>query len=344
MTSLPQGPNRLRLHNRVRVLEMLLERGRVSRAEIAEHTGISKVTTTLIVNELVEEGLLHEVSKTEGIVGRPAGLVELRPAIGNVVGFDVQPQALGLIQGNLRGEILKEETFVLEGSITKAILRQLETLDSLKQVVVAVPAPVGEDGLPQPPNSVPEFDAEKVLAWGRRRGVEVVLENDVKLGAVAEHRAGAASQNDNFALLAERASGIGLGLLLGGQLYRGERGFGGEIALVRWPQGRKLTPLEELPPPQRETALAQLVSGLAVALDLSLLVVHQDSAGALSLDLNAALQELVPPNVQVVKSKLGERAPVLGAFLEATRLAQAQLLHCVTVSAPLALPKGRSTR
>ncbi|MER3482653.1 MAG: hypothetical protein C4332_05380, partial [Meiothermus sp.] len=147
MTSLPQGPNRLRLHNRVRVLEMLLERGRVSRAEIAEHTGISKVTTTLIVNELVEEGLLHEVSKTEGIVGRPAGLVELRPAIGNVVGFDVQPQALGLIQGNLRGEILKEETFVLEGSITKAILRQLETLDSLKQVVVAVPAPVGEDGL-----------------------------------------------------------------------------------------------------------------------------------------------------------------------------------------------------
>ncbi|MBF6596066.1 MAG: ROK family transcriptional regulator [Thermaceae bacterium] len=341
----PEGSNRLRLHNRLRVLELLVERGRASRAEIAERISISKVTVTLIVNELIEEGVLLEAGKTEGIVGRPAGLVELHPATGGVAGLDIQPQTVGVLQGNLRGEILYEEVLPVDNTLTDVVVQQLEVLlDSdypLKQVVIALPAPIGNDGLPKAPNSLPQLEVQQLMAWSVQHDTPIALENDVKLAAIAEHRSGTARQTDNFALLAERPSGIGLGLFLGGQLYRGERGFSGEIALLRWPQGNMLTPLEELPLPQREMALAQLISGLAVALDLSLLVVQQNSTGALTLDLTTALLELVPPNVRVVQSALGEHAPRLGAFLEATRLAQTQLLQSVAVSAPLALPNRR---
>lgn len=330
MLTASEGQKLLRAHNRARVLEFMLQHGRASRAEIAAHAGISKVTAALIVGGLLEEGILLERSKTEGAVGRPAGLVELHPALGGVAGLDVQPHSIGVAWGDLRGELLGQESVPITQDFTQSVLDQLERLhrlQPLRQVVVALPAPVGNAGLPEAPSSLPQLGVAALLRWGERSGVRIAFENDVKLAAVAEHYQGAARAADNFALLMERPSGIGLGLFLDGRLYRGERGFSGEISLLRWPQGEGLAPLEELPLPKRETALAQLVSGLAVALDLSLLIVHQELEGELSLDLRASLMELVPPTVRVARSRLGEGAPLLGALREATRQAQHHLLQ-----------------
>ncbi len=328
-------PLNLRLMNRSRLLEHVLESGVASRSEIAHSIDLSKVTVTSIVNDLLEEGWLIESGRTEGATGRPAGLVELHPEAGTVIGLDVQPGTIQAATSDLRKLEVSERQKVFKSRkrVNETVLELLEeTLQAvphgpLRQVVIAVPAPVGADGLPLEPTNFHEFDAKNVIAWGERNDVPVRLENDVKLAALAEFERGVAVGTDSFALLAERETGVGLGLFLGGRPYRGEHGRAGELALVRWPFEGRLVPLEELPLPARKTALAQLVGGLAVALDLSLILVHQASSGAAALELEPSLKELVPAPIHVKTALFGERGPVLGAMLEATRLARDWLVR-----------------
>lgn len=324
----------LRQLNRSRILEMIFSKGALSRTAIARDTGLSKVTTTAIINDLVDERVLVEVGKTERSTGRPAALVELHHQAGTVLGIDVQPSDLTLMLSGLAAQKTQAKTVTVQSrqQVTKTLLTQLQTaleskpFGSLRQVVLSLPAPISVSGLPMEPNSLPELETDKLLAWSEQNKIGLRLENDVKLAAVAEHAEGAAKNVANFALLIERKTGIALGLFLGGRLYRGERGLAGEIPRVRWPSGNKLLPLETLPKAQRPIALSQLVNGIAVALDLSLIVVHQTPAEAKAFNLVAALQDLVPKGLEVKSSAFAEEGPVKGAWLEAKRLAQETLL------------------
>jgi hypothetical protein len=328
-------PNALRQLNRSRILEIILSKGAVSRTAIAQSTGLSKVTTTAIINNLVDERVLIEVGKTERSAGRPAALVELHRQAGTVLALDIQPTHATMMLSGLADRKAREQTlhFRSRQAITKTLLDTLQTafqeasFGTLRHITFSLPAPISASGLATEPNSLPELEVAKILAWSTKNGVPLTLENDVKLAAVAEYAEGSAKNVTNFALLIERKTGVALSLFLGGRLYRGERGLAGELARVRWPSGAKLLPLEQLPKSQRATALAQLVNGLAVALDLSLLVVHQTLTNLKSLNLVTALQALVPEGVRVASSYFAEKGPVQGAWLEAKRLAQETLLH-----------------
>ena len=328
-------PRNLRLINRSRLFEQIFERGVTSRSEIAQSIELSKVTVASIVSDLLEEGWLVESGRTEGATGRPAGLVELHPKAGTVIGLDVQPGTIQVALSDLRGLEIRErqKSFKSRKRVNQTIIELLEIAleealhGPLRQVVIAVPAPVGADNVPLEPTNFREFDAQSIIRWCAQRELNLLLENDAKLAALAEFERGVAAATHSFALLTERETGVGLGLFLGARAYRGEHGRAGEIALMRWPYRGKLVLLEELPLPARETALAQLVGGLAVALDLSLILVHQGSSGAAALELEPSLRELVPSPIRIEKSLFGDRGPVLGALLSATRLAQEWLIH-----------------
>jgi ROK family len=345
------NPQKLRQLNRSRILEIILSKGAASRTAISQTTGLSKVTTTAIINGLVDEHVLIEVGKTERSAGRPAALVELHRQAGTVLALDVQPSHAAMLLSGLADKKAQEKilTFSARKTMTKTLLDELQKVAReapfgvLRHITLSLPAPMSATGLPMEPNSLPELDVPSLLEWSVKNNVSLTLENDVKLAAIAEHAEGSASHLANFALLVERKTGVALGLFLGGRLYRGERGLAGELSLVRWPYREKLLPLEQLPKSQRATALAQLVNGLAVALDLSLLVVHQTLAEAKAFNLVKGLQALVPDGVRVVSSYFSERGPVQGAWLESKRLAQEELLSHA-VYAPTrngALPKQR---
>ena len=325
----------LRSRNRARLLQIVLERGAISRPELGEAMGVSKVTATSIAAELLEEGWLTELGKTEGTTGRPAGLLELHERSGRVLGLDVQPHAIHGASGDLRGAETRRLTKRVRSRkrLNDALLETLEAAleappsdGPLRQIVIAVPAPVGPDGVPSQPTNLPELDAGRVLEWSARHGVPVTLENDIKLAAIAEFQRGAARGWSSFALLSERETGVGLGLFLQGRPYRGERGRAGELALVRWPHGRELAVLETLPLPAREVALAQLVGSLAVALDLNALVIHQRPDEARAFDLKRHVLEASVTPLEVKNSVFGDDGPTLGATLEAARIASERLI------------------
>jgi hypothetical protein len=330
-------PRNLRLQNRSRLTKHVLELGMASRTEISEAIQLSKVTVTSISNDLLTEGWLIESGKTEGVAGRPAGLLELHPKLGTVMAIDVQFDQITSLSADLRFEHQISQTHVMKsiskvtGTVLKSLEHGFETQlhGALRQVVISVPAPIDANGMPTEPTNLTHFDAKKITAWGLEHGVPIRLENDIKLASIAEFKAGAARGSSSFALLAERDSGVGLSLFLGGRLYRGEHGKAGEIALVKVPHGGKLVPLERLPLKNRETALSQLVSSLAVALDLNLILVHQPETSALAFNLVANLKELVPKETRVATSRFGDESSVLGAMFEAQELARTWLLEQV---------------
>ena len=77
-------------------------------------------------------------------------------------------------------------------------------------------------------NHLPIDDAEFRDLMSERLGLPVHVDNDANAAALAEHRHGAARGSDHVVLLA-LGTGIGGGLILDGRLYRGSRGFGGEL-------------------------------------------------------------------------------------------------------------------
>jgi hypothetical protein len=304
------------------LLRHVIDHGASSRAEIAEVLGISKVTITSIANDLVTDGLLIETGRTEGVTGRPAALVELHPKLGTVLGVDVQPQVItSSASGITMLEQNRLENKMTAKGITATLLAQLEanrkqqTFGPLRHVMVSVPAPVNSDGNVSEPSRVPELNLERVRAWASDHNIELQFENDVKLASLAEHHHGAAQNMPNFALLVEREGGVALGLMIDGQLYRGERGRAGEISLLRLPHNNRLVPLEKLPFKAREEALAQMVSGFAIALDLGLILIHQHPPGKKQLNLTGRIRDLMTSSIRVETSHFGEQGPLQGALI-----------------------------
>ena len=312
----------LRSRNRALLLRYVIDHGASSRAEIAEALGISKVTITSIANDLVENGLLSEPGRTEGTSGRPAALVELHPKLGTVLGVDVQPQVIASSASDITmSEQRRLETKVSGKGITAPLIAQLEAnrkeqaFGPLRQIMISVPAPVNAEGNVGEPSRVPDLNLEQVRAWASDHQIELQFENDVKLASLAEHHHGAAQNMPNFALLVEREGGVALGLMIDGQLYRGERGRAGEISLLRLPHNNRLVPLEKLPFKAREEALAQMVSGFAIALDLGLILIHQHPPGKKQLNLTGRIRDLMNNTIRVENSFFGERGPLQGALI-----------------------------
>lgn len=319
----------LREHNRQQILWHLLNHGACSRAALAEHTGLSAVTATSITTELCEEQFLTEIRKTEGTTGRPAGIYDLHPALGTLVGVDCQPGELCVLTSDVRGNHRQERVYSVDSpqDLSVALRTAISTISTsvphgaLRHVTVSFPAPISPDGQVQEPNSLPELDlpacAQEVLATG----ADWVVENDANLRALAEKHYGAAVTEDNFMVLAQRRSGVGLGLYLGGTMYRGSTGLAGELSLAQWPDQGKPVQIERLPPAARNDALVYLLGGIAVSLDLGLLVLTRDTQADF-LDFGLELQSR-SSRLRVVHSPLGSEGSALGA-LTASRLRYAQ--------------------
>jgi hypothetical protein len=334
----------VREYNRQQILWHILNLGACSRAALVEQTGLSGVTVTSITTELCAERYLTEIRKTEGSTGRPAGIFDFHPGLGTLVGIDCQPGEVCVLTSDVRGNRPQKRVYPVDSrrELSATLLSALDTVFTalphgpVQHVTVSFPAPVSSCGEVQEPNSLPELDLrtceQKVLA----AGADWVVENDANLRALAEKHHGAAVTEDNFMVLVQRRSGVGLGLYLGGAMYRGSTGLAGELSLAQWPSGGKPTQIEHLPLSARKDALVYLLGGIAVSLDVRLLVVTRDSQADFS-DFGLEIQSL-SSRLRVVPSPLGAEGSALGA-LTASRLRYAQSVLEATAS-PAVRPAG----
>ncbi|MFN8454669.1 MAG: ROK family transcriptional regulator [Anaerolineae bacterium] len=232
----------LREINLSTVLRYLQAGPAVSRAGLANLTGLNKTTVSSLVEELLERGLVHEIGLATSAGGRPATLLELNPQAGRIIGVELGVDFISVILTNLAGQLCwrrVQETDPAqpqEAIIDLALCLvneagQASQAEGMRLLGLGLSVP----GMVNVESATLLFSPN--LQWrnvplgqifAQRTGVTVLVENDANAAALAEHFFGVARQVQNFIFLSIGV-GIGGGLFLNGNLYRGASGLAGEI-------------------------------------------------------------------------------------------------------------------
>jgi predicted NBD/HSP70 family sugar kinase len=242
---LPGTPRLLRALNDRAALELLLEHGPLTRTQLGERTGLSKVTASQLVERLEERGLVRRVGEQAGGRGPNAQLYAVTPSSAYVVGVDVGPDHVVAACADITGSIVgrvehsTRDTDDPVGVVHSAVLEAAEqggaSLSDVRRIVLGTP------GLVDPATGDIAF-AWDLPRWHRgllanlREDLiaDVFFENDVNLAAVTEAHEGAARGVGDF-LLVWIDRGVGLAVMLGGRLHRGATGAAGEIGWLPVP-------------------------------------------------------------------------------------------------------------
>lgn len=235
----------LRDRNRERVLGVLRERGRISQADIARVTGLSRTTVHTLVSELKDSGLVQEIEATVPDVrgGRPAMQLELRHSSLAVVGIDFGHSHVQVAVADIARNVLAERRCDLDVShhAREALDTSARMVDEVlaeahvegKSVVgagIGIPGPVDRArGTVGSASILPGWTGLRIGSEMQERlGISVEIENDANLGALAELTWGAGRECSNFAYI-KAATGIGAGIVIDGRLLHGVSGTAGEI-------------------------------------------------------------------------------------------------------------------
>jgi predicted NBD/HSP70 family sugar kinase len=233
-------PEHARSHNRSLVLQTLYRSGQRSRADIARETGLTRVTISDLVAELLTEGLVVELGQRESArPGKPAVLLDINRTAYQIVGVDLSEHTTfrGAVL-DLDGVIVQRADVPLEGAVGRDAT--LKVLDLVDRLVALATAPILGVGIGSPgvvdlsgtvltaPNLgwVDEALQEELRI---RTGLPVVVANDANVAVLAEHGYGDAAGD---MMLVTVGHGVGAGLLVAGALVYGSRFAAGEIGQV----------------------------------------------------------------------------------------------------------------
>jgi predicted NBD/HSP70 family sugar kinase len=214
-----------------------------SRRQLVASTGLSKPTVSGALAHLQRCGLIRPSGFTSGRAGPAAELFEPDPGAGFVVGIQVDSR-IQVAVADLNGTVLargKARNRARTGGTLAAAVGALATRTATEAgcpLGDAAAAVVATPGVPhEPTRSVqrtnlagagqPGFLDDLAGALGQ----VCVVDNDINLAAVAEHRFGAAQGVSDFALISLKP-GFGLSAFVGGEPHRGVHGAAGEIALL----------------------------------------------------------------------------------------------------------------
>jgi predicted NBD/HSP70 family sugar kinase len=238
----PAAPPLLKDLNERTVLETIRVGAPISRAEISRRAGISKPTVSLALQSLLESGLVREAERRPD--GPSYGAVYFEPvseaalALGFDVGTHFVRGAICDLSGAVRARQDVELAQAEAGGAVEAIVRLRDSLteasglspELVHRAVVGVPGVVeAGTGVLRLAGNVEGLEGRAFAGeLERALGVPVELENDINLAALGELWQGVASGVANFAFLSV-GTGLGAGLVLGGELHRGRNGAAGEL-------------------------------------------------------------------------------------------------------------------
>jgi predicted NBD/HSP70 family sugar kinase len=242
----PANQRSVRRHNLGVVLRHVARHGPRSRAAIAQETGLNKTTVSSLVGELIDFGLVRETEvELRGTVGRPALPVELSGEQVFGLGLEVGVDFLAVRASDMGGAERHRAHVATDNRVrpVDAVLGDLAGLteaalaDTGAQglvtagAVIALPGLVDSDGrlLVAPNLGWTDVDVAGGLAARLDRpALPLRVENEANLGALAELWEGAGREFSDFIYVSGEL-GVGAGIIVGGELFRGAHGFGGEL-------------------------------------------------------------------------------------------------------------------
>lgn len=227
--------------NEYAVVSLLLDRGVVSKPDLADAAGISRPAIGDLISRLESLGVVHEQGESQAVRRGPnARQYAVTPGVGTVMGIEIQPGFGRACVADINGSLLGQGDVCVEQNLPPAELALTAaraachnagiTLVDVDVVVVGTPGVVGPDGDLDFVSGHPGWTSGVKAALAKELAGEVILENDLNLAAIAEYRMGGGSGLESLALI--RCEGLGAALIFNGSLVRGAHGYAGELGLA----------------------------------------------------------------------------------------------------------------
>lgn len=238
--------NLIRAINRFKVLHCIRDHRLISRVDIAKATGLSQASVTGITSELIKESLLFEKQTGDSLGGRRPILLALNPDGAYTLGVFIAFQEISVVIVNLEAEILASHKLPLKmdrhtpESISERIVQAVhaciwEAEFSKKQISgigVAIPGLVdSQTGLVRflPNYGWKNVNLRDILQ--EKINIPTYIENSANTLTLAEQWFGGGRGVDNFITI-NLEHGVGMGIVINGQLYRGCKGIAGEFGHI----------------------------------------------------------------------------------------------------------------
>ncbi|MBO9625273.1 MAG: ROK family transcriptional regulator [Microbacterium sp.] len=255
------------------ILQLLLDGQARTKADLVHLTGLARSTVSSRVDALLASGLVVPAGEGASTGGRPPSRVAFNPRAGRILAADLGASHATVAVADLAGHILATTSQTIDIAAGPAVVLDAvldlgrglldglgPTPAPLVGVGIGVPGPVEHStGRPYNPPIMPGWDRFDVPAYVQGTfDVPVLVDNDVNVLAVGEH---ATSFPDTADLVFVKvATGIGAGIITGGQLQRGAQGSAGDMGHVRVPYSP-----DSSHEPGEERDLEALASGSAIA-------------------------------------------------------------------------------
>ena len=241
----PAGPQLIRAMNEQLLLDHIRTAEKISRAELARRTGLSKPTVSLALTNLERAGLVRTSGVRTGTPGPNAVLYEVRPEAGYVLALDVGREYVRGAISDFAGTVRVRDAVHTRAKTRRGRVAELARLaDRLCASVGLAITDVTQTVLGSPgvydrrrdalslAGALEDWDHPQLLPDLRAAfGSSLMIENDVDAAALAERAHGHGREVDSFAFVSI-GTGIGMGLVLDGKLRRGAHGAAGEIAYL----------------------------------------------------------------------------------------------------------------
>lgn len=233
----PATPRTARLINDRAAYELLLDRGPLTRTQLRELTGLSRPTVAELIDRLTADGLIAVVGEAGADRRGPnASLYGVVADRAHVAGVEVRADRVIAVRADVTGRVVGRAELPLDPDATPdtQVLAALDAAGGTSPAAVVV----GTPGLVDPATgdvsyvaALPSWHHNLLPGLRARLSVPVVVDNEVNLAGLAEHRLGAARGRDTFVLLSV-GSGLGVAVVLDGKPLRGASGGAGEIGYI----------------------------------------------------------------------------------------------------------------
>jgi len=234
--------------NERRILNVIREAGPISRNELANITKISKVAVSSIISRLDDDGYILEIGKGQSTSkgGKRPTLLKLNPDNGYVIGIQIKRGTATIALANIESEIkgIEHINHNIDDPIDHVLSNIFHKIDSLLRVnhipqEKLISIGIGIPGFIDYEKGVLKF-AVTLREWinhplssrfSEYYNVPTIIENDVNVITLSESLLGAGQGHPNLVCI-YLESGIGAGILLNGQIVRGQDSHAGEIGYL----------------------------------------------------------------------------------------------------------------
>jgi len=364
MTPRPATPQTARAINDRAALELFAARGALTAGQLQESTGLARPTVMDLIGRLGEGGLIEQIGEVGADRRGPnARLYALAGRRARVAGVDVRMHVVRVAITDLAGHTLARSTLSVPHSTPNAVPDAASLAAVTKDLAEALRAGTGPDkaplhgvtigmpglidpatGMVRPTSTEASWHAGLAAALREALATSdgldpaaVVLENEVNLAGIAEHRA---TGTETFGLL-WLGYGIGACLVLDGQLRRGASGGAGELGFLKVPGTTQGDPVSNVCHGglwqliNAEAAEALAASHGTTAHDFAHAAYRNELADRVALGV-AAFALVVDPGVVVLGGELGRSGGALLA--DAVELRLTEICPVPTRVVPTAVP------